>query len=126
METIQYKSGYKYQLTKSYTVDIEIKPPVAIELGRWIRLCPSGSLYIADGYAWDGASGPAIDTKTIMRGALVHDALYQLMREKLLSTDYFYSANRVLHTICLEDGMHWLRAWYVKRAVDIWGLAYAS
>ena len=125
MNVIQYKSGYKYQLTKSYTVDIDIKPDKDIELGRWIRLTKTGSLYIADGYAWDGATG-AIDTVTIMRASLVHDALYQLMREKLLSQDYFYAVNRVLHSMCLEDGMNWFRAWYVKRAVDLLGYRYTE
>ena len=32
-------------------------------------------------YAWDGPSGPTIDTRNSLRASLVHDVLYQAMRE---------------------------------------------
>ena len=74
------------------------------------------------GYAWDGPSGPTIDTKNFMRGSLVHDGLYQLMREGLLAhEEYRKSADDLLRDICVEDGMSKFRAWYVHRAVRISG-----
>ena len=51
------------------------------------RLNTKGHLIIKRSYAWDGPSGPTIDTKNFMRGSLVHDALYQLMRHEHLSSD---------------------------------------
>ena len=80
---IYYRSGYKYQLASSYSVLTPIIPlsPISTE---YIRLDATGWLFIREGYAWDGASGPAIDTKSIMRGSLVHDALHQWTREKRL------------------------------------------
>jgi len=77
-----------------------------------------GYLTIHKGYAWDGPSGPAIDTRNFMRGSLIHDALYQLMREKQLDkTIYRKKADRLLQKICGEDGMSSLRAWGVYQAV---------
>ena len=49
-----------------------------------------------------------------MRGPLVHDALYQLMRLEELDykTDRKY-ADQLLKKICRGDGMSAFRAWYV-------------
>ena len=74
-ECIHYKSGYKYQLKKAAAVLTEIRPDGDKVIERYIRLGTDGRLEIADGYAWDGPSGPAIDTKNFMRGSLVHDVL---------------------------------------------------
>jgi len=55
-----------------------------------------------------------------MRGSLVHDALYQLMR--LSALDYKAHrkrADEILREICLEDGICSFRAWYVYQAVHI-------
>lgn len=38
-------------------------------------------LFIKQGYTWDGASGPTIDTSSIMIASLVHDVIYQAIRE---------------------------------------------
>lgn len=81
----------------------------------------NGRLYIAEQYAWDGASGPTIDTKNTMTPSLVHDALYQLMREGLLSDDFKADADRIFYEMLKERGMWFIRArlWY--RAVVIGG-----
>jgi len=117
MKCIEYNSGYKYQLKKTYTLEIEIKPSSPIDT-EYIKLDTDGNLTMMEGYAWDGPSGPTIDTLTFMRGSLVHDALYQLMREKKLDHDtYREAADRLLQKICKEDGMCSLRAWWVYQGV---------
>lgn len=79
-------------------------------------------LHIERGYAWDGPSGPTIRTKTFERGALVHDALYQLMREGHLSASrYRDKADRELVSVCKEDGMSRFRAWWVYQGVKFGG-----
>lgn len=116
---------YKYQLMQDYVVKIPLKPATGINTG-FIRLTKGGKLTIKNRYAWDGASGPAIDTRTIMRGSLVHDALYQLMRERHL--DYLKdrkAADRILRDICLEDGMSKVRAKYIYDGVRLGGLRSA-
>ncbi|HZW87094.1 MAG TPA: hypothetical protein VFF41_06515 [Gallionella sp.] len=119
MKCIVYNGGYKYQLGVTYTVAIDIQPPVPIDT-EFIKLDSAGRLTIVEGYAWDGPSGPTIDTLTFMRGSLVHDALYQLMREGHLDHNvYRERADRTLQKICIEDGMWPLRAWLVYHGVRL-------
>ena len=57
-----------------------------------------------------------------MRGSLVHDALYQLMRGKMLDHDlHRKTADRILWRICREDGMSAIRAWWVYQGVRLGG-----
>ena len=121
MECITYRAGYKYQLKADYVVDITITPAEPIDTD-YIALTQEGSLTIKKGYAWDGPSGPTIDTLNFMRGALVHDALYQLMRERHLDKDKDRpAADKLLRTLCRQDGMSWIRAWWVYHAVRLFG-----
>jgi hypothetical protein len=115
MRHIKYKSGYKYVLSEDYRVNIDL---FGIEFETdMISLSIMGNLVIRKGYAWDGPSGPAIDTKTFMRGSMVHDALYQAIREgHLTKTDRLY-ADQLLRKMCVEDGMSSVRAWWVYTAV---------
>ena len=112
---------YKYQLTEEYGVTIDIHPQEDIEL-KYIGLSSAGRLRISQYYAWDGPSGPTIDTKSFMRGSLVHDALYQLMRLKKLDCQtHRERTDQILCEICKEDGMCALRRWYVYRALRTFG-----
>ena len=115
-DCIHYKAGYKYLLTRDYSVNVGIRPPKKIEIEH-IRLDTDGTLTIFKGYAWDGASGPTIDTKSSMRGSLVHDALYQLIRHGLLDDAYREKADELLYSICRDDGMMWIRANLWEKAV---------
>ena len=81
-----------------------------VALDPMIYLNPDGRLLIKKGYAWDGASGPTWDSPCTMRGSLIHDALYQLMRAGLLSQSSRPMADKVLEDVCREDGMWALRA----------------
>lgn len=124
--TISYREGYKYQLAEDYQVLIAIRPAAFIRT-EYIRLDIDGMLTICEGYAWDGPSGPTVDTKNFMRGSLVHDALYQLMRERHLDPDALRDdADRILREICLEDGMTAIRAWWVYQGVRFGGGPAAS
>lgn len=118
--SIRYVEGYKYQLAADYTVDVAIKPEFPVKTD-YLLLDNSGMLIIFRGYAWDGPSGPAIDTRNFMRGSLVHDALYQLMRLDLIPRSFKDVADRELQRICLEDGMSRLRAWWVYQGVKFGG-----
>ena len=123
MKYIHYKQGYKYQLVKDYSLIIPIKPKAVLRSSEgWLCLTTKGQLLIKKGYAWDGPSGPALDTPTFMRASLIHDACYQLMREgKLESIQYRDAVDKMLPEHCLEDGMSRLRAWYTYKAVCMFG-----
>jgi len=122
-EKIKYREvKWKYVLTGTYLYALGVQTEIET---RFISL-HRGVLEIKQWYAWDGASGPAIDTKTILRGSLVHDALYQLMWEGLLPQSYRKKADKILYRICREDGMSLWRAQYVYRAVRWFGKGNAK
>lgn len=112
---VHYKGGYKYQLCEDYKIDLELFGAQAKT--EFLALDIVGLLTIRKGYAWDGPSGPAVDTKNFMRGSLVHDAIYQLIREGHLRKDDRLYADRLLYRMCREDGMSAIRATWVYLAV---------
>lgn len=124
-DTIQYRSGYKYSLWSDYRVQTGLRGyAVAHHL---FTLDADGWLTVFADYPWDGPSGPTIDTPSFMRGSLVHDALYEMLRLGLLPHDpCFHLANQELEKICLEDGMWPCRARYVFNAVEKFGNASAA
>ena len=114
---------YKYRTTEEREFNVEITGETAST--RKLELDPNGTLTIRKRYAWDGPSGPTIDTTSFMRGALVHDALYQLIRERQLPFECRDHADRLLRKMCLADGMWSFRAWYVYQAVKRFGMLSA-
>jgi len=107
-KNIQYQKGFKYQLTRSVYLQTDIKGCACH--WKWLSLDNKGLLRIESGYAWDGASGPTIDTSSSMRGSVGHDALYQLMRKGLLPQSCRLYADDLLKKWCVEDGMWKIRA----------------
>ena len=122
-DTLCYRrlAGYRYQTLEPFELRLHL--PLALpeparipatEGGPWVRLGRRGKLKIRAGYAWDGARGPAIDTRDFMRASLVHDALYQLMRAGELDHRHWRPwADRVLRDLVIADGMGSFRASYV-------------
>lgn len=102
--------GYKYKLEED--VSLTLKYTIMIQ-HPFVRTF-GYELLIKAGYTWDGASYLTIDTKSSMKGSLVHDALYQMMREGLLDRAYRKYADELLRDICIEEGMWKWRAkmWY--------------
>ena len=113
--TIHYKSGYKYQLAQPYSVATAVTGYKVEQ--PFFSLASDGQLSINMGYAWDGPSGPAVDSRNFMRPSLVHDCGYQMIRQDLLSEDTRLAWDQLLRKMCLEDGMTRMRAWWVYRAV---------
>ena len=123
-ERITYTDGYIYQLHDDYTMQTvitghEINTPL-------IALHMDGVLTIKRGYAWDGASGPTINTRSSMRGSLVHDALYQLMRLDLIGQHNRKYADAYLRDICIADGMFKWRAWLWYHMVRLFAMPAAN
>jgi hypothetical protein len=105
---IKYQKGFKYQLVENFQIQTDILG-FDIETS-FITLDRFGCLFIRKFYAWDGASGPTIDSKSSMEGSLVHDALYQLMRLGLLPQVWRKHADNLLESICRQKGMWKFRA----------------
>jgi len=123
---IRYRAEYKYQLANDYRIIISIKPKSNIDTD-FISLDLHGNLLVKKGYAWDGPSGPVIDTDENMRASLVHDALYQLMRnEYLVTRTHRKAADQLFKDICKEDGVSNLRASVYYKALRKFGKPAAS
>jgi len=114
---LRYTSGYKYQNAEDFDCYIPALKKFGIVEYDFIRL-EYGYLTILKGYAWDGASGPTFDTKSSMRGGMIHDAIYLLIRQGLLAKEAKHIADEILRFVCERDGMWKWRAgaWYI--AVD--------
>ena len=118
----------KYVLAQDYELrDTGIQPPQNIVHRNLIYLSTTGELTIKAGYGWDGATG-AIDTESIMRASLVHDALYELLRHDLLlpKDNYRLLADNLLWRICLDDDMFAFRANGIYWTVRLVGWYYTK
>ena len=110
IEPIVYKSGYKYQLAKNIVFDLGDDFRKMWDTGRthmqgdYLLLSNDGRITICAGYAWDGASC-APDWNSIRRGALMHDACYQLVRHGVLPDFARLIIDRRFREMCIEDGM---------------------
>lgn len=122
MAKITYREldTYKYQTIGTYRINIGITGYELLN-HKCFHLSPDGWLTIFDGYCWNGANKPAINTKNSRRGSLVHDACYQLIRMGIIPKSYRDHADRLLQTICIEDGMWKIRAGWWYRAVRLGG-----
>jgi len=126
---IEYRSiqGYKYEFLSPYGHDVNpARFPCRNPDNGYLTV--RGRLLIAHkGYAWDGASGPALDTPTIMRASLIHDAMYQCIRDEHVAPEHAAQArayaDAVFRRVCLADGMWRVRAWWVWAAVRLFGWA---
>lgn len=110
----------KYHLDEDYQVKIGVQPDSDIHTSL-ISLDKDGNLNLRRGFSWNGANA-TIDTKTILRGSMVHDALYDLMRNDLLdSSQWRETADVELARICREDGMRESRIVILNFLVRIFG-----
>lgn len=112
---------YKYKLTETTKHHLLSYFPHRFNIITPYIILSNGVLIMNKGYAWDGPSGPTIDTVDFLKGSLVHDALYQLIREKHLPRKYRKIADKELKKICIKQGMPSWRVWYVYAAVRIFG-----
>jgi hypothetical protein len=123
---IRYRSEYKYQLADGYSIKTPIKPKQNIKT-NFIHLDSEGNLLIKSGYAWDGPSGPVLDTDDNMRASVVHDALYQLMRnDEISSRTHRKAADQLFKDICKKDGVSNLTASLYYKALRRFGKPAAS
>lgn len=109
---MNFRKGFKYQKYGTETFETDIMGYTCST--GFMRLQPNGFLTILDGYAWDGPSGLTFDTQSSYVGSLVHDALYELLRKRLLPSFRRVDADRELLKFCLASKM-WAwraRAWY--------------
>ena len=120
-ELVSYFDGYKYALSEDYEHRLSFDSEASILSGK-IEL-EGDLLILRSGFGWDGASGPAIDTKDSLRASAVHDALWQLMDERMLDPELYkrlvdYEFSKILE----EDGVPVVIRWAMHRAVRSYGV----
>lgn len=115
---IRYSEGYKYQLEALYACETPVTGTLIED--DLFTLYESGLLVIRRGFAWDGASGPTIDSKSSMRASLVHDVFCVCMRDGRLSYEKWQdTVNEFFRQQCIEDGMWQWRAGLWHAAVEL-------
>ena len=115
---------YKYELVDTAVIRLSQFFPTA--KNDWVRTTGHpvpfhGFISFSRGYRWDGASGPTIDTPDTMEASLVHDGLYQLMRDGVTPLSYRKAADIEFSRLLREAGMKSWRRWYWYAAVRMAG-----
>lgn len=119
IDTLYYRHGYEYQVLKNdFRCQTNVLPEEDI-YHEFIRLDKHGMLTIDIGYAWDGAS-KAFDVGLI-RASLVHDAMYQLIRDGKISKKWRKQADKDFIAIAKIDGVPWFRRQYAYAALRLFG-----
>jgi len=125
---IKYRDGYDGQLAETVTFQLPITlcPFASIE-SEFLDLTETGQLTIKAGYAWDYASVPVTHKfSNWFQGdkskvpSLIHDALCQLIRQKLLTVvDARLHADKHFYELLRERKFGRVRAWVWYRGVRI-------
>ena len=82
----------------------------------YLQLFADGKIIIKKGYAWDGCSFPAVNTKKNRRASLVHDSGFQLIRLGLLPASCKNAIDKRFFQILKDDGFKMSSIYYF--AVD--------
>ena len=71
------------------------------------------AVILLNGYAWDGNSGPAVNTLKCLRASALHDVWCQAMQLDVYERSFrnWRRGAREYRTICHRDGMGWVRRW---------------
>ena len=118
MKYSEYK--YKFKVEENFSIELPFKIP---DFEHQYASLKDGILEIKKGYAWDGASGPIINTRDTLIASLVYDVLYQAMRLNLIksSKENRQIADKNFFEILKMNGVNSIRrkVWYF--AVRLFG-----
>lgn len=118
MKYSEYK--YKFKVEENFSIELPYKIPDFVHPYASLK---DGILSIKRGYAWDGASGPIINTRDTLVASLVHDVLYQAMRLNLIKSckENRQIADKNFFEILKMNGVNSIRrkVWYF--AVRLFG-----
>ena len=116
------ESGYKYELGENYQIEVPEMAflplgDIVIEKARLqIRMGTRATLYIDDGYLWDGGSSIAIDDQSMMAASLPHDVFYDMLNRLVVPEQhrerFRKEADKVLRRV-LKNFKH-LSPWYFR------------
>jgi len=102
---MKYWNGFKYVVAETFTVRTAIKGYSIAEPLSTLR--KDGTLTVITGYAWDGNSGPCLDTRSSMEASCVHDVLCDYINHGLLPATLQPLVDQEYYTICVRKKMWW-------------------
>ena len=118
---MEYKIGYGLETSNIIYWQTGFRPEEDIHY-HGIHLYKDGRLVIDENYACDGVSFfPFKKVKVLIRAAVIHDALSELMRNKLLSSRDWKKADREMYLVAVNAGAY---KWFAKSVVK--GLSLAQ
>lgn len=99
-----------YRLLTKHVVNTGIRDYAIETPGGGVTLNKKGVLTIRPGYWWDGPSGTVRDTGREMLWSLVHDALYDLLREGGVvgdeaRHDFRLATDNLMYWMMLQSGV---------------------
>lgn len=125
MQKLKYKKvNYKYQVKEDFKIDIQGLTQILnikFNIVHPYFSLMNDYVIVEKGYCYDGPSGPTIDTENFMAPSLIHDVLYQCMREGFLDQSCRKTADTILYNLCRQYGMNIIRAKYVYWALRLFG-----
>ncbi len=104
-----HKGKFKYQLANDYVMNIGFSQASGLKT-EFVELAADGKLTVKSGFAWDGVTGLAFDTRNFMRASLVHDALFLLLRHTGENLALHERADDLFLNIAKKDGVNAFRA----------------
>ena len=124
---VTYQKIWRYKLKKDFCIDYQKEFGLALTLRSNLSephfTLSDTQLCAKEGYAWDGASGPVVQTKNSVRATLVHDIMCQAMasNRSIRTRKNRRTADRIFLRILKADGMSWPRRQIWYRAVRMFG-----
>ena len=108
----------RYQLIRKQVYQSKLRLAFPVD-HKYFRINTDGLIVAEIGYEWDGATG-GVETKSFMRGSLMHDLCCQSIEEKLLPQTHRKDVDKLLYDILTEDGMSGFRRAYVYHAIRLY------
>lgn len=105
LQVVHYRTGYRYQLARQYEQYVAGAGIFPSDPGgnEFVHLTIDGRLIVRASYAWDGASGPALNDRAFVRPSLVHDALCQLWELGVVDDAGRRAADKLLGRMLRDD-----------------------
>lgn len=117
------KSKYKFTLDKPYNHLFLSSRLVRLKLKSHESKYYTLNRYMArgeKGYSWDGNT-MFFDFKSTRVASMVHDIMYQAMREGVVPRSYRREIDKEFFLCCVHDGTHPLLACVMWLAVRVFG-----
>jgi hypothetical protein len=120
-----YHRKYRYKTLSEYKDYFAALSGVSF-VHRYVS-CTNGILKIEENYAWDGATGVIFDSYYLMKASLIHDALYQMMREGLLDRKkYRKVADKIFYSVMKDSKVNPIRRRLLYIGVRLFGKKYTK